>query len=342
MITLMQHSPTNPNNSDFLRLLGVPLLFCSIGICLFLFVFTCSPTRDQARTDYRHVPSEWITYRQTAVFQCPIEGKATCFAVQNDSTFIVGTADPPALKFFHNFRALDNFGAFMRKVDLPEEPRAIVCNKEGKIFIAHPHHIAVHSADGYWETSWKQYDDKSDIRSLVSTPKYLFAADTGNRSVQRWSFDGNHDLTFGEDFVVYASPIVMTYSPTTNFLYVANPGRHRVDVFTQDGIYQPELSFGEPSASFSGFAGCCNPIGLAVLDDGRILTVEKAVSRVKIFKTNGQLDCVVAGYDILEDTFLKPNQRYFAIAVLSDGSIAVFDFDCAVMHVFEELSERVE
>jgi hypothetical protein len=294
-----------------------------------------SPERDQTRTDYRHIPPEWIAYRQTAVFDFPIEGQATCFAVQNDSTFIVGTADPPGLYFF------DDTGTLLRTIDLPEEPRAIVCGTPNAIFtdkiiIAHPQHIAVHSAEGVWETSWKLPDDKSDVRSLVLTPEYLFAADTGNRSVHRWSLDGNLGLTFGNDFVVYASPIVMTYSPATDFLYVANPGKHRVEVFTQDGIFQPELSFGEPSASLSGFAGCCNPIGLAVLDDGRILTVEKAVSRVKIFKTDGQLDCVVAGYDILEDTWQKPNQRYFAVAVLSDGSIVVFDFECAVMRIFEE------
>jgi len=290
------------------------------------------------RTDYRHVPPEWIGYRQTAVFDFPIEGRTTSFAVQNDSTFIVGTAEPPGLYFF------DDTGTLLRKVDLHEEPRAIACGTPNTIFtdkimIAHPHHIAVHSAEGNWEASWQLPDDKSDIRSLVATPEYLFAADTGNRSVHRWSLDGNLDLTFGENFVVYAAPITMTFSPKSSLLYVVNPGKHRIEVFTQEGLYQPELSFGEPSASLSGFAGCCNPIGLAVLDDGRILTVEKAVSRVKIFKIDGQLDSVVAGYDILEDTPQKPNQRYFAVSVLSEGAIVVFDFDSAVLRIFESLSQ---
>jgi len=323
---------------------------------------------------------EWIGYRQTAVFQCPVIGKPTCFAVQTDSTFIVGTADPPALIFF------DNNGTFLRKVDLHEEPRAIVCGTPNTIFtdkiiIAHPKSIVVYSTEGQsefslWESSKEEgvisgssnrhfprlgtelldSEQRVDVRSLVLTPDYLFAADTDNRLIYRFTTDdrwnvlriGNSPMGTGvsgvnfdwlgkpfDGFVVYTSPIVMTYSPATDFLYIANPGRHRVDVFSQDGIYQPELSFGEPSASLSGFAGCCNPVGLAALDDGRILTVEKAVSRVKIFKTDGQLDCVVAGYDILEDTSRKPNQRSFAVAVLSDGSIAVFDFDCAVMRIFE-------
>ena len=326
--------PLSPkNNSDFFRSLGILVLLCGIGIGFFVLVFNRSPVENHARTDYRHIPPEWIAYRQTAVFPCPVVGQPICFAVQNDSTFIVGTADPPTLTFF------DHSGTLLRKINLPEEPRAIVCNEAGKIIVAHPRHIAVYSAQGNREASWKLPDDKSDIRSLVATSEYLFAADTGTRSIHRWSLDGTFDLTFGKDFVVYASPITMAYSPATDFLYVANPGKHRVEVFTQQGVYRPELSWGEPSASLSGFAGCCNPIGLAVLDDGRIVTVEKAVSRIKIFKTDGQLDCVVAGYDVLEDTpQKKPNQRYFAIAVLSGGRIDAFDFECAVMHVFESLS----
>jgi hypothetical protein len=188
----------------------------------------------------------------------------------------------------------------------------------------------------------RQYPDKKlDIRSLVLTPDYLFAADTGKRSICRWDADGNLDLTFGEGLVVYAAPITMTYSPQTDLLYIANPGKHRVEVFTQDGIAQPEWNWGESSTSLSGFAGCCNPIGLAVLDDGRILTVEKGIYRVKIFKAAGQLDSVVAGPGTLESippetgrTPPKPIQRYFSAAVLSEGRVAVFDYEYAVIHLF--------
>jgi hypothetical protein len=122
----------------------------------------------------------------------------------------------------------------------------------------------------------------------------------------------------------------MTFSPQNGLLYVANPGRHRVEVFTQDGAYKPELSWGEPSTSWSGFAGCCNPIALAALDDGRVLTVEKGISRIKIF-AEGKLDCVVAAPNILGES---PHPRYFTAVPLSDGRIAVFDFEYATVRMF--------
>jgi hypothetical protein len=77
-----------------------------------------------------------------------------------------------------------------------------------------------------------------------------------------------------------------------------------------------------------------------VLDDGRILTVEKAISRIKIYR-EGQLDCVVAGSGTLEAippesgrTPQKPEQRFFAVAVLSDGRIAIFDFVYRTIRIF--------
>jgi hypothetical protein len=122
-------------------------------------------------------------------------------------------------------------------------------------------------------------------------------------------------------------------------LYITNPGKHRIEVFTQNGMYKPELSWGEPSGNLGGFVGCCNPIGVAVLNDGRILTVEKSISRIKVFKPSGELDCVVAGPSVLDQMpperkrTLKPD-RYFAATILSEGRIAVFDFDGQRIRIF--------
>jgi len=74
--------------------------------------------------------------------------------------------------------------------------------------------------------------------------------------------------------------------------------------------------------------------------------VEKAVSRIKIFRQDAGLDsvvldCVVAGPGTLEAIPLewersprKSEQRYFAATVLSEGRIAVFDFEYAAIRIF--------
>jgi len=382
----MTTSPNAPQKQDSLFWsLGFPLLLCSLGVVIALFVLHGKDhwdrTADQARTDLRHIPPEWIGYRQIAVFACPVPGQAISFALFGDSTFVIGSADPPMLSFF------DDTGTLLRTIDLPEEPRAIVCGTpdtifSGKIVVAHPRSIVVYSAEGLQETRFRVplfgpipmtaramlHDDddprEAQSRSLVLTPDYLFVAESGNRLIYRFDAEGHRDQIIGYSpigmdvnfewtgvlfggFIVYAAPITMTFSPQSGLLYIANPGRHRVDVFTQDGIYLPELSWGEPSGRLEGFPGCCNPVGLAVLDDGRILTVEKAISRIKIYRTDGTLDTVVAGPDVLDNpppgvrrVPLEPGGRYFSAVPLSDGRIAVFDFDHSLMRIFAPLQNR--
>ena len=324
-----------------LRSFGMPLLFCCIGVAVALFLLerNLSWERVVARivgTDFRHVPPEWIGYEQTAIFAVPIEGQAISFAVihEHDLTFVIGTANPHTLSF------VDMTGTLLRQIDLPDEPRAIAIGTletifTDKIVVAHRYFVAVYDSRGFLEIGWDLPHANCNVRSLVLTSDYVFAADTFGRRILRFTPSGNHDLSFAPDdgFIVFVSPIVMTHCPRTDLLYIANPGRHRVDVFTQDGVYMPELSWGRASRELAGFVGCCNPIGLAVLDDGRILTVEKAASRIKLFR-EGELDSVVAGWDILESfppefrrLPLRRGGRDFAAVPLSEGRIAVFDFD---------------
>ena len=360
-----------------LRSLGIPLLLCCIGVAVALFILHQKDRRErdahQARTDFRHIPPEWIAYQQTAIFAIPVEGQAISFAVMHDSTLVIGTANPHTLSFF------DINGTPLRQIDLPEEPRAIAIGTEKTIFtdkivVAHPQHLSIYDIEGEHELSFpiprgiitipaeefvsrqlRWHPDaaesmrgrESNIRNLVLTPDYLFIADSLERLIYRFDADGRRDISFApnDGFVVFVSPIVMTYSSCNDLLYIANPGRHRVDVFTQDGIYMPELSWGAHSHELAGFIGCCNPIGLAVLDDGRIVTVEKAASRIKIYR-DGELDSIVAGWDTLENfprefgrLPMQPSGRDFAAIPLSEGRIAVFDFDYKAVRIFAPKAE---
>ena len=356
--------PTNPNvpNRSAISSLGVPLLLCCLGVGIVLFFDYVYRDNDNwfglPSSDYRDIPPELITYKQTSVFACPVNGKPICFALLGDSIFVIGSVNPHTLSFF------DEKGTLLRKVDLPEEPKTIVCGTANTIFtnkivVTHPAQIAVYNAEGEHEfVLWK--DPKMpplgtitnkgyiivDLRSLVLTSDYLFAADTNQCSIYRFTTEGDLDLTFDfEDFTVYASPITMTFSHADGLLYIANPGKHRVEVFTQDGVHRPELSWGEPSGNLNGFAACCNPIDVVALDDGRIVTVEKAVSRIKIFGSNGKLDGVVAGHNVLERIPpsiqnrqpLEPGGRYFSAVPLSEERIAVFDFDGQLIRIFAPL-----
>jgi hypothetical protein len=69
-----------------------------------------------------------------------------------------------------------------------------------------------------------------------------------------------------------------------------------------------------------GFCGCCNPIAVALLPDGRSVTCEKGLPRVKIYREHGEFDCVVAGPEIFPQ-----NARIGAGEEAADGTRASLD-----------------
>ncbi len=92
---------------------------------------------------------------------------------------------------------------------------------------------------------------------------------------------------------IVPSPFLDVLIHRDGLLRVNNPGRHRVEAYTFDGDL--EAAWGKPTAGIEGFCGCCNPIAIAALADGRLVTCEKGIPRVKIYSAAGDFESVVAG-----------------------------------------------
>ena len=124
-------------------------------------------------------------------------------------------------------------------------------------------------------------------------------------------------------------------------LRVNNPGRHRVELYTPEGDL--ELSWGRPSIAIDGFCGCCNPVGLAMLKDGRYVTFEKGLPRVKVYGSEGKFECVVAAPDFFKD--VGSNESIMAAeqtsyggldgAVDAEGKIFILELASGEIHVMK-------
>ena len=69
-------------------------------------------------------------------------------------------------------------------------------------------------------------------------------------------------------------------------------GRHLVTAWALDG--SPLGSFGKFGMSNpADFVGCCNPVNLALTPDGKIVTGDKMVARVKVYEPDGRLLAVI-------------------------------------------------
>jgi hypothetical protein len=70
-----------------------------------------------------------------------------------------------------------------------------------------------------------------------------------------------------------------------NELLVANLGAFRVQAFDMTG--KSLLTFGKRGKELDSFHGCCNPVSVACLNSGAIVTVEKDPTRIKVYSKEG-------------------------------------------------------
>ena len=95
-------------------------------------------------------------------------------------------------------------------------------------------------------------------------------------------------------------------------------GRHQVTAWALDG--SPLGSFGKFGMSDpADFVGCCNPVNLAVTPDGKIVTGEKMVARVKVYEPDGKLLAVIGPENF------DPSCTHIHLAVDSKGRILAAD-----------------
>lgn len=193
-------------------------------------------------------------------------------------------------------------GARSGEIAVGEVVRAVHVARDGIVYVALRDHVEVFESTGKRRARWPAHSGKPFITGLAATSQEVYVADSGNRVVYRFDLDGRIQLRLGEKNADRRAPGLVLPSPfldvepgADGLLRVNNPGRHKVELYTRDGDL--ERSWGKAGVGIDSFCGCCNPIALALLPDGRCLTAEKGLPRVKIFTAEGKLESVVAGPD---------------------------------------------
>lgn len=122
-------------------------------------------------------------------------------------------------------------------------------------------------------------------------------------------------------------------------LLVAEPGRHRIHRYSAQG--ERLASWGQRARDEAGFAGCCNPAGIATLADGSVLTVERGQGRVRRFDASGKMLAELAGPAALgvaddsedEGALFGCESALLDVAAASDGRVVVLDRASAELRV---------
>lgn len=221
-------------------------------------------------------------------------------------------------------------------LDLGARATCVAVAADGGVFGGTRNRILIFDADRRPRPFWESASPKSWFSGIAVGERDVWIADSGLRLVWRCDRAGKLLGRVGErqpernvpGFVV-PSPFLDVCAHPDGLLRINNPGRHRVEAYTAEGDL--EQTWGQPSAAIAGFCGCCNPIALAVLADGRTVTGEKGLPRVKIYAEDGTFQAVVAPTESFADNRRRSPEAGDAlragldVAVDSRGQIHILD-----------------
>jgi len=188
---------------------------------------------------------------------------------------------------------------------------------------------------------------KVHLTSIALARDDVFVADSANRIVLRYDTlgklvgrIGEHDKERGVAGFAIPSPFFDVAVAPDGLLWVVNPGALRLEAYTFEGTLQ--RYWGEEGAAVEAFFGCCNPAHFAILPDGRFVTAEKGLLRVKVYSADGHLDCAVAGPEQLDSPAEPGGQGQFDeeltavdVAADSQGRILVLDVAGRNVQIYE-------
>ncbi len=243
-------------------------------------------------------------------------------------------------------------GQTLCSVALDQEPTCLALGpasasgQPGRVYVGTGRRVFVFSESGEAVAQWPELGPKSQITALAATPHHVFIADAGQRIVLCCDQEGREQSRIGArdpernmpGFII-PSPYFDLLTGADEIVWIVNPGVRRVESYSYDG--QLQAMWGQAGSQLSDFFGCCNPAHLALLPDGRFITSEKGIPRVKIYSATGDFECVVAGAEelgvsaaALTDARGDQVERVFDVAGGPDGVVWVLDTQARTVRAF--------
>lgn len=195
-------------------------------------------------------------------------------------------------------RVFSSEGTQLSDLPLPGPSTALAIAADGNYLVAVKDHVITLTPRGETVADWK-FGAVSHITSIAITGDDIYFADAGERIVLRYDHAGKlknriaaRDPEKNQSGLVVPSPHLDVAVDINGLVWVANPGVHRLEAYTPDGTL--ERFWGSPGPAIDGFFGCCNPANFTLFSDGRFVTAEKSLARVKVYSSDGHLQSVVA------------------------------------------------
>jgi hypothetical protein len=212
--------------------------------------------------------------------------------------------------------------------------KSVKCITDNRLIVLYRNYFSIYDSLGNVVFQEAKQALKSVYTSAAYNDEFIFIADAGNRRVKKYDlngtfisdFEGIYNSTNDKKGFIIPSPYFDLAINQEDELWVVNPGRHAIQHYSSNGDL---VNYWEQIGNhIEGFTGCCNPSHLAIFDDGRFVTAEKGIVRIKVYSKSGELESVVALPKDFEDKAKAPD-----IAVFGDWIYAL-DYNSNKLRLF--------
>jgi hypothetical protein len=278
-------------------------------------------------TDYAKIDPALINWRQVAVHELNLH-HALDVGFMEGRLVVIG---PAGLRIVDPASPND-----VERWALPAEPTALAVVGTD-VYLALRDHVE-QWRQGEKVRAWPTLDAQAHITSIAVDGQDLYIAEANGRQVIRYR--GTDEVWRVEGFVV-PSPY-FDVCVHEGRVWVADTGRHKLKAYDATG--ELTASIGRTGLGIEAFCGCCNPCHFLILADGRFVTAEKGLHRVKVLGPDGSLAGAVGGAERFGIDVYQPTCRTLEcsgpagpIPVLVDaGRLAVVHPVTGRVHVFEQ------
>jgi sugar lactone lactonase YvrE len=285
-----------------------PLLLavCVAGISGAYFYFSTGVDRPEPgpnltldMTPFLEVDDIETRFEEIDPIELNIEDPRSMAVDADGSIYVAGTG---------GIVVLDSQGKEIRRIAVKGDPSSIALGPDETIYLGTTNYIQVLSLDGEVQATWEDLGPKALITSLAISGDDVIAADPGNKVAYRFDKQGTIMARIGKkdpdrdvEGIVAPGPYFDVAFDSEDNLWVVNPGRLGLESYRRDGDIITSW-YNQHNTRLDGFTGCCNPIHIAFNSEGKLITVEKGLVRVKIYEvTAGTFEELVAGTQTFEE-----------------------------------------
>ncbi len=273
--------------------------------------------------EFRKVDPALISYNEVRQIKVDV-GETGGIATTNGAIYLAAG---------NSVKTLSPDGKLISEFQIEEHPRNIAVN-DNQVVVGYEKSFTAYTLKGEKLYQSGTINDSTVVTSLAIWNNHVIVADAGKRRI--WIFNQDKKIKEIEGvsgaknlhgFVIPSPYFDVAVNPD-NELWAANTGMHTLQQYDENGNLV--RSWEKISLQIEGFSGCCNPAHFTFLPDGRFVTSEKGMPRIKIYKSDGTLESVVAPPDKF-----KEDGHAAEVATIGETVVAL-DYDKKMIRIFEK------